>query len=113
MIEWYWNKETNTLDRLCTTEQQQAEMAVEIALHTEKGALLYHNYDYGIPYNTIYDDSFDLAKLKLSEAIKRSLPSQTPSSIEITRNGKTVNVSVEVVTKNEVNEAIRTQINFT
>lgn len=111
MNEWYLNADTMKLERLCNTEVEKAQMALEVALHTEQGALLYHNATYGVPYLTIYDDSFELAKLKLSEGIKKSLPSQYPNAIQITREGHKVNVTVELISKTEGSLLVSSSLN--
>lgn len=101
MNEWYLDEESKQLTRLCITEKERAQVALHIALHTEQDTLLYHDASYGIPYTTIYEDSFDLAKLKLSEGIKSSLPTQNLGSIAIIKDRKNVNVEVEIVSKTE------------
>lgn len=102
MIEWYLDKETNSLTRLCNNETEHAEMKATIGLNTQLGAYLYHNWDFGIDYRTIYEDSYELAKLNLTEQIKRTLTDLNVTDVTFVKTGNLVTVTVEIETQDGV-----------
>ena len=95
MIEWYL--ENGKLSRYCANEQEKLEMHIRNAMNTVMGEYPWHEWDYGVDFDTeLVGESSAIARLKLTNRLKRLLKDYTIEQIQFVQNGPTLQVEVTV-----------------